>query len=400
MCLTAQMILESDYIGTKVSNGTSKQGNGDDPSFIAPKEARPELGKVKLVQAVPASADAADNNRRKTGQGKVDSWQAFKVAAFKLKEAGHTSVKIEIDGNTPLVKFFPLVPRSIFRTLPFKNCALEYRFESEGGKPAGASLIAEVELNGPLGEIWDVFNSVLGQEEPVLRVTAFLGVILDNDKDVAIESLTLAGCFVGCNIQYPATSKLLRITSLGASISIAKNGEAALLDAAKAAVLPNAIEEKTNGELTAQEQLAVETAKVLPTSSEAAKPIAPYDTTSSEMLEDAMIEAVEEEEDEEKEEQDGEDEEMEDSADTEGDEDRDENEDEDEEKVSHYINYSIFGTVELPVPGQPLALALDLDLSVVKDMMIFTMSPKGEKKAWDNVFGFDNFDVGYSVVTH
>lgn len=249
----------------------------------------------------------------------------------------------------------------------------------------------------------DVFNSVLGQEEPVLRVTAFLGVILDDDKDVAIESLTLAGCFVGCNIQYPATSKLLRITSLGASISIAKNGEAALLDAAKAAILPNAIEEKTNGQLTAQEQLAIETAKILPPSSEDPKPIAPHDTACAEVLDDAIreandrVEADEEGEEEEEAEQDGEDEEHEDSADAEGNEDEDE--DEDEEKVSHYINYSIFGTVELPVPGQPLALALDLDLSVVKDMMIFTTSPKGEKKAWDNVFGFDNFDVSNSMAS-
>ena len=356
------------------------------------------MGKVKLVQAVPASADAADNSKRKTGQGKVDSWQAFKIAALKLKEAGHTSVKIEIDGNTPLSRFFPLLPRTIFQTLPFKNCALEYRFESEGGKPAGASLIAEIELKGPLGEIWDVFNSVLGQEEPVLRVTAFLGVILDYDKDIAIESLTLAGCFVGCNIQYPATSKLLRITSLGASISITKDGEAALLDIAKAAVLPNAIEEKTNGQLTAQEQLAIETEKVLPNSSEDAKSITPHDTTRSEVIEDIIMRTGDgvEADEEDQEEQDGEYEEIQGTADAEG----DENEDEDEEKASHYVNYSIFGTVELPVPGQPLALALDLDLSVVKDMMIFTMSPKGEKKAWDNVFGFDNFDVGHSMASH
>ena len=389
----------SDCIGTKVSNGTSKQGSGDGPSFMAPEEARPELGKVKLVQAIPASADAADNNRRKSGQGKVDSWQAFKVAALKLKEAGHTSVKVEIDGDTPLFKLFPLLPRSIFQTLPFKNCALEYRFESEGGKPAGATLIAEVELTGPLRELRDVFNSVLGQEEPVLRVTAFLGVILDYDKDIMIESLTLAGCFVGCNIQYPATSKLLRITSLGASISIAKNGKAALLDVAKAAVLPSAIEEK-NRQLTAQEQLAIETAKVLPTSPENTKSIAPLGTACSEMLEDAVIkdeDGVEaDEEEQEEEEQDGEDEEVEESADAESNEDEHEDEDEDEEKVSHYINYSIFGTVELPVPGQPLALALNLDLSTVKDMVIFTMSPKGEKKAWDNVFGFDHFDVRLS----
>ncbi|KAL8821966.1 MAG: hypothetical protein Q9191_007208, partial [Dirinaria sp. TL-2023a] len=368
------------------SNEKSKESGGE-PSFVPPKEARPELGTVKLVQAVPASAEAADNRKGKTGQGKVDSWQAFKAAALKLREAGHTSVKIEIDENTPLFKFFPLLPRRVFDTLPFKNCALEYRFESEGGKPAGASLIAEVELSGPLGRLSDVFTSVLGQEESVFRVTAFLGVVLDYDKDIAIESLTLAGCFVGCNIQYPAASKLLRITSLGASISIAKNGEAGLLDAAKAAILPNPVEENVAGKITAQEQLAIETATTQPTSIEDTKPIATHDITRPEVIEDVIMKIKDEIE---AEEEDGEVEEVEESTDAEADDEDDG--DEDEEKVSHYINYSIFGTVELPVPGQPLALALDLDVSVVKDMMVLTMSPKGEKKAWDNVFGFDNFD--------
>lgn len=72
--------------------------------------------------------------------------------------------------------------------------------------------------------------------------------------------------------------------------------------------------------------------------------------------------------------------------------------DEGEEEVSRFINYSIFGTVELPVPGQPLALALDLDISIIKDMMVFTMSPKGKEKAWDDVFGFDNFDVRFAIL--
>ena len=125
-----------------------------------------------------------------------------------------------------------------------------------------------------------------------------------------------------------------------------------------------------------------------------------------EVLEDAVDRAVEigvsaddavqdvadgeqdEAEDEDKEEDPGEDEEEDDE------EAEDEDEDEEEEEaVTRYINYAVFGTVELPVPGQPLALALDLDLSVIKKMMIFTMSPRGEKKAWDNVFGFDHFDV-------
>ena len=204
----------------KRQNGISKQEIGDDSASKAPFEARPDLGPSKLVQAVPTSASAADSQpERDNGQGKVSSWQAFKLAALKLKEAGHTSVKIEIDEKTPLYKFFPLLPRSIFRSIPFKNCALEYRFDSEGDKPAGASLVAEIELKGPLGELVDVFKSVLGQKESVLRVSAFLGVTpLDYDKDVEIESLSMAGCFLGCNIQYPADTKLIRITSLGATI--------------------------------------------------------------------------------------------------------------------------------------------------------------------------------------
>lgn len=237
-------------------NGSSRQENSDDITIKAISGARPDLGESKIVQAVSASAEAADNERE-FGQKKVNSLEAFKIAALKFKEAGHTSVKIEIDEKTPLFNFFPLLPQSIFRSIPFKNCALEYRFNTEGDKPAGASLVAEIELKGPLGELWEVFNTVLGQEEPVLRVTAFLGVILEHDKDVAIESLTLAGCFIGCNIQYPTDSKLLRITSLGATISITKDGEAVLLDAAKAAVLPNIVGEKVSSGLMCGKALLI-----------------------------------------------------------------------------------------------------------------------------------------------
>ena len=75
-------------------------------------------------------------------------------------------------------------------------------------------------------------------------MTAFFGVVLYYDEDVAIESLTLAGCFVGCNVQYPTNSKLLYITSLGATISITKDGKPALLEAAKAATLPDIVAEE------------------------------------------------------------------------------------------------------------------------------------------------------------
>ena len=314
-----------------------------------------------ILQAVPALKDSADNVRKSVPK-KVSSWQAFKKAASKLKEAGYKSAKIEIDPRTSLTKFFPLLSPGIFEEIPFKNCALEYRFEAEGDKAAGASLTAELELKGPLRRLWQVFSTVLGQQEPTLRVTGFLGLNLAEDQDVLIDSLTLVGCFIGCNIAYPTDSKLIRITSLGAAISITKKGDAVLLDAAKAAVLPSVVAEEVITSLELHDDLVGGTAKTPSTPSENGK------------LSTDESEETEEEDDEMSEEQ--------------GDE-----EEETEEQPSSHINYSVFGVVQLAVPGQPLPLTLDLDLSVIKGMLLFTMSPKGSKKAWDNVFGFDNIDV-------
>ncbi|KAI9842409.1 MAG: hypothetical protein M1837_007154 [Sclerophora amabilis] len=366
---------------SKISNGTSNREASADPLLTSPSEARPTLGDKKLVQAVPAAATSADN-KRGTGQEKVDSWEAFKTAALILKEAGHES------------------------STPFKNCALEYRFDPEGDKPAGAYFIAEIELKGPLSQICQVFGTVLGVQEPVLRVTAFLGVTLAADKDIAIDSLTLVGCFVGCNVQYPADSKLVRITSLGATISITKKGEAVLLDVAKAAVLPSVIAEEVGSSLALQETLVSETAMALSTPLEESKSSALNGTAKGKTLELKVAKDGEEAEEEEEEDGEGDGEgEMQDDEEEEGKE--DEEQTEDEEQVSRHINYSIFGTVEVPVPGQPLALTVDLDLSIVKGMLLFTMSPKGSKKAWDNVFGFDNIDlvdvvfkIGYPLIAN
>ena len=341
----------------------SKRESSAAPSLLGTREARPDLGDKTILQAVPASTESA-NNVRKSVPKKVGSWQAFKKAALKLKEAGHESVKIEIDPRTSLTKFFPLVSPDIFEEIPFKNCALEYRFKAEGDKPAGASLTAELELKGPLKRLWQIFSTVLGQQEPNLRVTAFLGLNLAEEEDVLIDSLTLVGCFIGCNIAYPTDSKLIRITSLGAAISISKNGDAVLLDAAEAAVLPSAVAEGVNTSLELHNDLVGGTSKALSTP-----------------LEDGKLSGDESEEAQE------EDDEM-----SQGQAD---DEEETEEQPSSHIKYSVFGAVELPVPGQPLALPLDLDLSVIKGMLLFSMSPKASKKAWDNVFGFDNIDVRF-----
>ena len=339
----------------------SKRETSAAPSLPGTGEARPYLGDKAILQAVPASTDSADNVR-KSAPKKVRSWQAFKKAASKLKEAGYKSAKFEIDPRTSLTKFFPLVSPDIFEEIPFKECALEYRFEAEGDKPAGASLTAELELKGPLQALWQVFSTLLGQQEPKLRVTGFLGLNLAEDHDVLIDSLTLVGCFIGCNIAYPTDSKLIRITSLGAVISITKKGDAVLLDAAKAAVLPSAVAEEVSTSLEVHNDLVSGKAETLTTPRENGK-LSADESEETEEEDDAMPQGQEDEE-----------------AET-------------EEQPSSHINYSIFGVVELPVPGQPLALTLDLALSVIKGMLLFTMSPKGSEKAWDNVFGFDNIDV-------
>ena len=340
----------------------SKRETSAAPSLPGTGEARPFLGEKTILQAVPASTDSADNVR-KSAPKKVRSWQAFKKAASKLKEAGYNSARFEIDPRTSLTKFFPLVSPDIFEEISFNQCALEYRFEAEGDKPAGASLTAELELKGPLERLGQVFSTVLGQQEPKLRVTGFLGLNLAEDQDVLIDSLTLVGCFVGCNIAYPTDSKLVRITSLGAAISITKKGDAVLLDAAKAAVLPSAVAEEVSTSLELHNDLVGGKAETLPTPPENGR-LSADESEETEEEDDAMSQGQGEDEEEET-----------------------------EEQPSSHINYSVLGVVELPVPGQPLALTLDLALSVIKGMLLFTMSPKGSKKAWDNVFGFDNIDV-------
>ena len=340
----------------------SKRETSAAPSLPGTGEARPYLGDKSILQAVPASTDSADNVR-KSAPKTVRSWQAFKKAASKLKEAGYKSAKFEIDPRTSLTKFFPLISRAIFEEIPFNDCALEYRFEAEGDKPAGASITAEIGLKGPLKRLWQVFSTVLGQQETKLRVTGFLGLNLAEDQDVLIDSLTLVGCFIGCNIAYPTDSKLIRITSLGAAISITKKGDAVSLDAAKAAVLPSAVAEDVSTSLELHNDLVGGTAETLSAPPENGKLSNDEREETEEEDDDAMSQGQ-------------------------GDE-----EEETEEQPSSHVNYSVFGVVELPVPGQPLALTLDLALSVIKGMLLFTMSPKGSKKAWDNVFGFDNIDV-------
>lgn len=58
---------------------------------------------------------------------------------------------------------------------------------------------------------------------------------------------------------------------------------------------------------------------------------------------------------------------------------------------------SVVGNVKLPGPSQPLISKLDLDLSVIEDMILFNVFIKRIEKAGGNFFSFDSIDVYFQA---
>ena len=343
-------------------------------------DAKLDLGDKHVMQAIPPTREYATNIPGLSTES-VNSWETFKLAALRLRDHGNKSVVLAIDGTTPLTKFFPLLPKIVFENIPFTNCALDYRFDDEDGKSAGASLVADIKLQGPLQDLSRVFSTVLGQEEPILRVSAYLGTILD--IDVVIDSLTLVGCFIGCNRFFPINSKVLQITSLGATISISRSGESFLMDAPKAALLPDVIAETLGSSPALQESVAGNFIPAINGTNALAEPnvigngaLDKDSITVNGKIGKALEEKLAHE-----------------AIDHSKVGAQVKNEKEDVQQVRKYIKYCIFGSVELAVPGHVLPFSLDLDLSVSKELYLFTMAPKGPKHAWNDVFGFENIDV-------
>ena len=129
-------------------------------------------------------------------------------------------MKFEVDESVPLSSFFPELSKEIFRGISFRKSAFEYRFEATDGKAAGAYFMTEVDLKRILNQVLEVFKTLLEKAEPVLRFSAFVSAVFDNDHKVKFNSLTLTGLLVGCNIQYP--HNLLTISQLGATLTIKK----------------------------------------------------------------------------------------------------------------------------------------------------------------------------------
>jgi len=129
-------------------------------------------------------------------------------------------VKFEVDEYVPLSDFFPGLPKKIFGGISFRKSSFEYRFEATEGQAAGAYLLTEVDLKGALIEILEVFETLLDKAESVLRLSAYIGAVFDDDEKINLDSLSLTGLLIGCNIEYPPN--LLTISQLGATLTINK----------------------------------------------------------------------------------------------------------------------------------------------------------------------------------
>lgn len=188
------------------------------------QEHAPELFEsgLKYLQAVAPIelANSVKDELQGRYQAAIKSWEEFKKYALELRSQGHKVVKFEIDDSVALSNFFPELPKEIFRGINFRKSAFEYRFEATEGKAAGAYPVTEVDLKGILNEILEVFETLLEKAEPVLRLSAYVGAVFDDNDKLTFESLSLTGLLVGCNIEYPRN--LLTISQLGATLTIKK----------------------------------------------------------------------------------------------------------------------------------------------------------------------------------
>ncbi|MCJ1251166.1 hypothetical protein MMC30_008397 [Trapelia coarctata] len=311
----------------------------------------------KYLQAVPPIELA--NNVKDELQGHyeaaIKSWEEFKKNALELKSQGHKVVKFEIDESVPLSKFFPDLPKEIFRGISFRKSAFEYRFEATEGKAAGAYLMTEVDLEGVLNEILEVFETLLEKVEPVLRLSAYVGAVFDNDDKLTFKSLTLTGLLVGCNIEYPRN--LLTISQLGATLTIKKGTSENRADEGRG-------DDEKEDEKKKSADALNQVASAL--RSKAVEKLSLQDSEErdgSESETEPKAEVV--------------------SAKT----------DKNDSGVFQYFEYEIFGVATLAVTGPTPSLVLDVKMGVVNGTLNFNMSPVGEDKKWTSVFGVNNFDL-------
>lgn len=174
------------------------------------------------IQAVPPVrfSDNIKDGPQERYKAAVKNWKELRQNAVELKSQGQKVVNFEVDESVPLSDFFPGLPQKTFGGISFRESSFEYRFEATESQPAGAYLLTEVDLKGALNEILEVFETLLDKAEPVLRLSAYVGAVFDDEKEINFDSLSLIGLLIGCNIEYPPN--LLTISQLGATLTIKK----------------------------------------------------------------------------------------------------------------------------------------------------------------------------------
>ncbi|RAK81518.1 uncharacterized protein BO72DRAFT_209041 [Aspergillus fijiensis CBS 313.89] len=182
------------------------------------------VGDVSLSDAHLAAAG-------EEGEPKFTGWDGFwsdplfeNVAGRRDRAAGQQDRefwKYELDEAIPLSSLFPSLDSDAWNELRFRKSAIEFWSRPIGTEPAGLYLRTEIELNGALDGVFQVFRTVLGEAvQPVLRLSAYLGVTMEQDQTMAIDGVSLSGSLIGLRTPLPPVLELVTILSVGLRLNV------------------------------------------------------------------------------------------------------------------------------------------------------------------------------------
>ncbi|RAH68427.1 ATP-binding protein [Aspergillus aculeatinus CBS 121060] len=205
------------------SNPTSRSSSTVSPA----DQAAPFFQSVGDVSLSDAHVAAAGEE----GEPKFTGWDGFwsdplfeNVAGRRDRAAGQQDRefwKYELDEAIPLSSLFPSLDSDAWNELRFRKSAVEFWSRPIGTEPAGLYLRTEIELNGALDGVFQVFRTVLGEAvQPVLRLSAYLGVTMEQDQTLAIDGVSLSGSLIGLRTPLPPVLELVTILSVGLRLNV------------------------------------------------------------------------------------------------------------------------------------------------------------------------------------
>ncbi|PYI14935.1 hypothetical protein BO99DRAFT_436890 [Aspergillus violaceofuscus CBS 115571] len=216
-----------DDIFTSVARDRSNPTSRSSSTVSPADQATPFFQSVGDVSLSDAHLAAAGDE----GEPKFTGWDGFwsdplfeNVAGRRERAAGQQDRefwKSELDEAIPLSSLFPSLDSDAWSELRFRKSAIEFWSRPIGTEPAGLYLRTEIELNGVLDGVFQVFRTVLGEAvQPVLRLSAYLGLTMEQDQTMAIDGVSLSGSLIGLRTPMPPVLELVTILSVGLRLNV------------------------------------------------------------------------------------------------------------------------------------------------------------------------------------